>query len=64
MGLLEALGDRELPDSRPNAIDRKVVKRVVAVCESRWGSDELMFAAEAFDSAARRKHAGEEAGRS
>ncbi len=57
LALLEAAGDRELPDARVTAADRRCVKRILAGLEPRLSYEALMFLACASEDAARRKRA-------
>ena len=55
LAILEAVGNRELPDARLTAADRRFVKRALAALEPRLSYEALMFLSCASEDAARRK---------
>jgi len=60
MSVLEAIGDRELPDSTLTEVRRQFLKEQVFAAAPRLSPHELMFLAGAFEDAANRKTAQEE----
>lgn len=61
MSLLETIGDRELPDATLTDTQRQLLREKVRAVEPHLSSHELMFLAGAFETAANRKRAQEEA---
>jgi hypothetical protein len=58
----EVIGDRELPDARPNASQRQALKNLARSLRPRFSSCELAYLASAIELQANVARAAEEAG--
>jgi hypothetical protein len=61
--VLEAVGDRDLPDARPNESQRQALKDFARSLRTRFSSHELVYLASAVEVEANLIRAAEETGR-
>jgi hypothetical protein len=61
--VLEAVGDRDLPDARPNASQKQALKDFARSLRARFSSHELVYLASAVEAEANLIRAAEETGR-
>ena len=57
---LEAVGDRDLPDARPNEAQRQALKDFARSLRARFSSHELVYLASAVEVQANERRAEEE----
>jgi hypothetical protein len=60
--VLQAIGDRELPDAHPSESQRRVLKDLARSLGPRFSSRELAYLASAVEAEASAKRAAEEEG--
>jgi hypothetical protein len=58
--VLEAVGDRDLPDARPNEAQKQALKDFASYLRARFSSHELVYLASAVEVQANERRAEEE----